>query len=117
MIPTFQVQGFGALLVLTWFRVIIHFPANGKAFQFMPLAFASWAGITSGIIFQSVVIPLVVHPSEAVQEGFDVRFYFIRRIRLRRRLRFLCCRLRSSDQEPLQAVGERFPDRCLDLFQ
>ena len=86
-------------------------------FQFMPLAFCILAGITIGIIFLSVVIPIVVHPSEAVQEGFDVRFCFIRRIRLRRRLRFLCCRLRSSDQEPLQAVGERFPDRGLDLFQ
>ena len=50
-------------------------------------------------------------------EGFDVRFCFIRRIRLRRRLRFLCCRLRSGDLEPLQAVGNRFLDRRLNLFQ
>ena len=47
------------------------------------------------------MIPLVVHPSEAVQEGFDVRFCFIGRIRLCRRIRFLCCRLRSGDLEEM----------------
>ena len=78
---------------------------------------SNWSGITSGIFFSSVVIPLVVHPSEAVQEGFDVRFCFIRRIRLRRRLRFLCCRLRSGDLKLFHTAGERFPDRGIDLFQ
>ncbi|MBQ9263124.1 MAG: hypothetical protein IJ189_02800, partial [Clostridia bacterium] len=59
------VTGYFCLSGIFWDRRIFCF-----------LSPAPWSGITIGIIFSSIVIPLLVHPSETVQEGFDFRFSF-----------------------------------------
>ena len=75
---TSRCKGFGDYLVLVLFRVVFHFGMHHAVISFCFVIVASWSGITIGIIFSSIVILLPVQPLEAVQEGFDGCFRFIR---------------------------------------
>ena len=76
---TFRSKGFGDSLILVLLRVVFHFQTLCAGFKFFLCQPRPWPDITIGIIFSSIVIPFLVQPSEAVQEGFDGRFCFVGR--------------------------------------